>query len=200
MHFPKSLTESQNFSEIIPTEVCVPPLLLAAVFESPPEFPSFSLAANPSPGPRGVVTILRTLCCCCQSGGDSWLSTCSQKCSTWHLGGRKLEELTKSSWWWWYYIQLCGYWWELTQWVLREFRDFGDRKVKKALEKGKCFCYLCQYGRANFGFITPPPVTFHWASLSRELVFWCWCWHFVVLNLSAFGRAYFPSSGRLTLW
>ena len=90
MHFPKSLTESQNFSEIIPTEVCVPPLLLAAVFKSPPEFPSFSLAANPSPGPPGVVTILRTLCCCCcQSGGDSWLSTCSQKCSTWHLGGRK---------------------------------------------------------------------------------------------------------------
>ena len=26
MHFPKSLTESQNFSEIIPTEVSVPPL------------------------------------------------------------------------------------------------------------------------------------------------------------------------------
>ena len=130
--------------------------------------PSFSPRQIPTPVLQEFPSSLRTSCCCCQSGGDSWLPTCSQKYFTWHLltqKGRKLElksfcynfipllsinETSHSEHW-----ENLGIQWQ---------------KSQESIEKGKCFCYLCQNDRANFGFITPPPVTFHWASLSRGWV------------------------------
>ena len=57
MHFPKSLTASQNFSEIIPTEVGVRrryPQCRSLRSSCPPQSSVIFPAANPGPGPPGV--------------------------------------------------------------------------------------------------------------------------------------------------
>ena len=53
---------------------------------------------------------------------------------------------------------------------------------------------------SKFRFYSPTPCNFSLSVTVKRLGPECWCWHFVVLNLSGFGRAYFPSSGRLTRW
>ena len=171
MHFPKSLTASQNFSQIIPTEVCVRrryPQCRSLHSSCPPQSSVIFPAANPDPGPPGVSLQPPHIVLLLSERGR--FLTSNMQPEIFHLTSPHTERKKVGV-----EIFLVLFYSTLSINETSHSEHWENlgiqwQKSQESIEKGKCFCYLCQNGRANFGFITPPPVTFHWASLSKGWV------------------------------
>ena len=141
MHFPKSLTASQNFSQIIPTEDCVRrryPQCRSLHSSCPPQSSVIFPAANPDPGPPGVSLQPPHIVLLLSERGR--FLTSNMQPEIFHLTsphtekGRKLE--LKS--FWYYFIPLCQLM-RLHTASIGRIWEFSDRKVKRALKRASVF-------------------------------------------------------------